>query len=72
MQNLKWPPWNNWSEHIVVNNLDRDKIISPNRLFLQSRNAIKQTIHLGLFDIIIMQNSRWTPWNDHFDNGGIF
>ena len=43
----------------------RDKIISPNRMFSQSRNAIKQTIHL--FDIIIMQNSRWPPWNEHFD-----
>ena len=34
--------------------LDRDKIISPNRIFSVSRNAIKQTIHS--FDINIMQN----------------
>ena len=42
---------------MAVNKLDRDKIISPNHMFLQSRNAIKQTIFL--FDIFIMQNSRW-------------
>ena len=49
------------SYHIFINYFNRDKIISPNHLFLVSKNAKKQTIHL--FDITIMQNSKWPSWN---------
>ena len=43
---------------IFTNNLDIDKIISPNHVFgIKEYN--KQTIHS--FDINIMQNFKWPP-----------
>ena len=65
-QNPNWPPWNHKSYHIFINNWDRNKIILPNHMFLVSSNTIKQTIQL--FDIVIMQNSKWLPWNRHSDH----
>ena len=48
------------SYHIFINNWNNlEKIISPNHLSSIYLNAIKQP--KDLFDIIIMQNSRWPP-----------
>ena len=69
MQNSKWPPWNRHSDHIFVNNWDRDEVISPNHMFSLSRKWNESGFRppLCTYRLNWARRTSWGWWDDWDD-----